>query len=159
MTRIGLAVLALIIVGCTTAPTDSGADGNLKGIAKLAGDPRLGEPVKRICFASRIDGFRSSTKDTIIVESGLKKEFILETMPGCNNLRNAQAIGLDTGFSCLSALDSLLVYDSSFGTQTTPFSQEKCAIKSIHRWNENADPVDLGGIRPEDVEPIMPPLK
>jgi len=158
MTRIGATLAALALLGCTSTPTDT-AEKPASGIAALKEDPRLGEQVGRICFASRIDGFRNATKNTVIVESGLKKEFILETMGSCQNLRHAQAIGLPSGFSCLSELDSLMVYDSSFGTQTTPFSNERCAIRSIHRWNEDVDPTDLGGIRPEDVEPIMEPLK
>lgn len=155
---ISVGIVSLLSLGCTSTPT---ADGEkpLTGIATMKDDIRLGEQVERICFASQIDGFRAATKNTVIVESGLRKEFILEMNRGCNNLRNAQGIGLDTGFSCLSDMDRVLVYDSAFATQTTPFSTERCSIKSIHRWNEKADEVDLDGLRPEDVEPIMEPLK
>lgn len=156
--RLGTAVIALACLSCTSTPTDP-SDQLATGIVVLKKDPRLGEEVGRICFAGQIDGFRTYSKDLVIVESGLRKEFIVETASGCQNLRHAQAIGLPSGLSCLSDLDRILVYDSAFGTQTTPFSTERCAIRSIHRWNEKADPVELDGIRPEDIEPIMEPLK
>ncbi len=150
---------ALLILGCETTSTNESGEKPLKGIAALKDDARLGEKVDRICFASQIDGFRATTKNTLIVESGLRKEFIMETFGGCSNLRGAQAVSLPTGFSCLSDRDSIIVHDSVFGTETTPFSNQRCSIKSIHRWNENADEVDMDGLTGADVEPIMEPLK
>ncbi len=156
--RLSTVIIALALLSCTSTPTDS-SERPTSGIAALKKDARLGEEVGRICFAGQIDGFRTFSKDMVIVESGLRKEFIVETVGGCQNLRQAQAIGLPSGLSCLSDMDKILVYDSAFGTQTTPFSTERCSIRSIHRWNEKADPVELDGIRPEDIEPIMEPLK
>lgn len=155
--KASLGLIGVLALGCAT--TQDPETQSQKGIAAFAQDVRLGEQVSRICFASQIDGFRAASKDTVIVESGLRKEFILETMGSCQNLRHAQAIGLEKGISCLTEFDNILVFDSAFGTQSTPFSNERCAIKSIHRWNEDVDPVDLEGIPPEDLEPIMAPLK
>lgn len=150
---------SLLLFACETTSTDKSGEDPLKGIAALAEDPRLGEKVNRICFASQIDGFRAATKNTVIVESGLRKEFIMETFGGCSNLRSAQAISLPTGFSCLSDKDNIIVHESVFGTASTPFSNERCTIKSIYRWNENADEVDMDGLTDADVEPVMEPLK
>jgi len=151
-------LMATLAFGCTTTSTDFGEE-TVRGVAALANDPRLGEEVSRICFASQIDGFRAASRDTVIVESGFKDEFVLGMMGSCQNLQQAQAIALDTGLSCLTEFDNIIVFDSAFGKQTSPFSQEKCAIKSIHRWNEGIDDTELGGIDPKDIEPIMEPLE
>jgi len=154
-TLLSVSIVSLALLGCTTTQTEETE--NIRGIAAFKDDARLGEQVSRICFASRIDGFRTVSKDTVIVESGLRDEFMIETLGSCQNLRHAQGLGLDAGLSCLSDFDKIIVFDSAFGTQTTPFSQERCAIKSIHRWNEDVDPAS--GLRPEDVEPVMEPLQ
>ena len=154
----GAVTAALLLLGCATT-TDENGEKPERGIAALKDDARLGEKVNRICFASQIDGFRANTRETVIVESGLRKEFILEMFGGCSNLRDAQAISLPSGFSCLSDKDNIIVHESVFTTATTPFSNQSCSIKSIHRWNETPDETDMDGIRPEDVEPIMEPLK
>lgn len=150
---------SLLLTGCETTSTNENGEKPLRGIAALKDDARLGEKVNRICFARQIDGFRAATKNTVIVESGLRKEFIIETFGGCSNLRDAQGISLPTGFSCLSDKDSIIVHDSVFKTETTPFSNQRCSIKSIHRWNEKPDAVDMDGLTSDDVEPIMKPLE
>jgi len=148
---LGATFAALFLLGCATT-TDENGDRPERGIAAMKDDARLGEKVNRICFASQIDGFRANTRDTVIVESGLRKEFILEMFGGCSNLRDAQAMSLPKGFSCLSDKDSIIVHDSVFGTASTPFSNQRCSIKSIYRWNETPDDADLNGIRMEPLK-------
>jgi len=159
LNRFTAAFAVIAMVGCATTQqqprrTLSAAD----GFTALKNDIRIGERVNRICFAGQINEHRGKTIDTVIVKSGLNREFILETAGTCANLKDAQSVELEDGFSCLAQSDSLLVYGSA-SNPDSPFSEERCTINSIHRWNEEVDPVDLGGLRPEDYEPTIPPLK
>ncbi len=143
-------LLSLALAGCmtTAAPSDTPQ----AGVAKYKRDMRLGESVSNICFAGQIGAFRLFGQDTVIVKSGLGDEFILDVAPGCSPLDIANSVAMETGKSCLAAQDNIIVAESS-GVS------ENCTVLSIYRWNEEVDPVDLQGIRPEDVQPVMPPLK
>ena len=126
----------LMASGCASTASDE--DEKPKGLAAYADDARLGEQVKKICFTSSIDNFRSPERETVIVERGVRDEYILEVTGSCPNLRYAQRLALDTSLSCLTKFDNLYVYDSAFGTISTPGSVDRCPIKSIHKWNEDA---------------------
>ncbi|NNE57711.1 MAG: hypothetical protein HKN36_06345 [Hellea sp.] len=128
-------LLAIGITGCATSADDKDQP---RGIAAYADDVRLGEQTDKICFTRNIDGFRSAMRNTVILDRGVNDEYIVEVMGGCQNLKWAQAIELDSNMSCLSKFDNLVVYDSAFGTNNTPGSVERCPIKSIHKWNRDA---------------------
>lgn len=131
---------------CVTAPKS--AEPAKPGIAAFKKDVRLGNQTSNVCFASQIGDLRGMSKDTIIVKSGLGDEFIIEVTQDCQTLQSALSLSMESGFSCLSDFDKIIIDNA-----------EKCTVQSMHRWNENVDPVDLQGIRPEDIEPIMEPLK
>lgn len=152
-------IASVLIQGCETTAMQGDEDRPLRGVAAFQDDARLGEKVNRICFASQIDGFHSATRDTVIVEGGARKEFLVEMFAGCSNLKSAQALSLPKGYSCLSDRDNIIVHESAFGTAITPFSNQSCSIKSIHRWNEKVDAVDMEGLTDADVEPSMAPMK
>lgn len=118
--------------------TTGESEDKVRGIAAYAKDARLGPAVDKICFKRNIDGFRKATRDTVILDAGVRDEYIVEVMGGCQVLRHAQAIQLDSNLSCLSKFDNLIVYDSAFGTQSSPMSVDRCAIRAIHKWDEKA---------------------
>lgn len=130
------AAMALTLVACTTASEND----EVRGIAKYEGDPRLGEEVDKICFTRNIDGFTGATKDTIILES-VNKEYIVEVERNCYNLRNAMGVTLDTGLSCLSKFDHIVVYDTLVGGPAAGPGPDRCAIKSINKWDGKAKAV------------------
>jgi len=149
--------LAMALSACASTAEEGD---EARGIAVYADDVRLGEEVDRICFSSNIDGFRSATRDTVILDRGVKDEYIVEVMRGCQNLKWAQAIQIDSHLSCVSKFDNLIVYDSAFGTNSTPGSVERCAIKKIYKWNKDAEETeeeDDGMKDDEDME--MTPVK
>lgn len=110
-----------------------------RGIARFADDPRLGEEVDRICFASSIDSFGDTTRDTFTVREG-RDYYLIEILGSCPPLDSAMRIGLDATGSCLSRHDAVIVSESisDFG-DTSPFSTQRCLVKSIHKWDPKAE--------------------
>ncbi len=152
--KITLSVIAVTatLLGCTTIET---SEDKPRGIAAFEKDPRLGSEVGKICFKRNIDGFRNATKDTVILDAGVRDEYIVEVHGSCFNLRNAQAIQLDSNLSCLSEFDNIVIYESAFGSRTSPNSVERCSIKSIYKWDEKAIPEDEEDL----IDPSMQPIK
>ena len=102
-------------------------------------DPRLGEEVNRICFASNIDSFSRATDRTVILERGVNDYFLVETFGTCLDLDRAQSIGIDSFSSCLTRGDALYASDSAFTLQSRgEIPPQRCIVKSIHAWNPDA---------------------
>jgi hypothetical protein len=98
-------------------------------------DPRQGEPVKKICFASAINGWReiAGERHAVIVSKGVKEEYKLELFGVCDVSQAINSLGVSTrGSSCLTRGDDIVI-KSTFSGST------KCSIKQIYTWNENAD--------------------
>ncbi|RIJ15651.1 DUF6491 family protein [Henriciella mobilis] len=133
-TALACGAVTAMVAACTSAPDEQAAD------ADWMTDARLGEQVDRICFSSSIDNFRAPSRDTVIVEKGVNDEYLIQTFGNCYNLRNAQALSLDTfgGSSCLSKGDAIFAYDSVFGPDKTDIGPVRCPIKAIYEWNEDA---------------------
>ena len=131
--------LVFLLSACATAANGGMAEQQADGIEKFAGDPRLGEEVKSMCFASNVDSFSSPTDDTVILKIGVSKEYLVETST-CFDLDRAMSIALDTTSSCASRGDSLIVSDSVFGMDrsTAGSRPNRCMIRSIHVWNGDA---------------------
>ncbi len=106
-----------------------------KGIAALADDPRLGEPVDRICFASSIDGFSNNERSTVVLREG-RDEYIVEVFGSCPDLEYAQTIALDSTTSCLTRADAILVGHTPGGSGMGP---QRCTIKEIRKWDPKAE--------------------
>jgi len=125
----------VFLAACTTsdAPED-----RPRGVERYAGDPRLGEEVSSICFASTIDGFGETTRDTVVVRDG-RDHYLIEVFGSCTPLDDAMRIGMDATGSCLRKHDALIVSDSiSDFAQTTPFSKQRCIVNGIYAWNPDA---------------------
>lgn len=130
--------LVFLLSACAAAANGGMADKEPAGVAKFAGDPRLGEKVDRMCFASNVDSFSQNTRDTVVLELSPGKDFLVETS-ACFDLNRAQSVALDAHSSCVTRGDKLLVSDSAFGLESsTGFGSGSCIIKGIYAWNEKA---------------------
>lgn len=122
-----------LITACASTPSDEP-----KGAAKFAEDPSLGEKVDKICFNRSIDGFTRSDRDTIVVTARANDQYLLEIKGPCNNLRFAQSIAIDSALSCVSRLDTILISTSAFSLNDNLGGPQRCFIKEIYAWDENA---------------------
>ncbi len=104
------------------------------GIAQFGDDPRLGEPVSSICFASNIDGFSMNRRDTVLLHEG-RDRFMVEVFGTCPDLEFAHTIGVDTTASCLSKGDALIVRDT-FGASA--MGPRRCVVREIRAWDPKA---------------------
>ncbi len=136
MKHLVLPLSALFLVACASAPAD---ETRVRGVAQFAEDARLGEQVSKICFASRIDSFGETTRDTVVVEEG-RDYYLIETFGTCFNLRNAQRLGVKaTDSTCLRPGDKLVVSDNIFDVRRQ-LDFTSCTIKSIYEWDPKATP-------------------
>ena len=98
-----------------------------------APDPRRGEQVRQVCFASQIRGWQPEGRRSVVVEKGVKDHYLLELIGPCQPQDAFTSIGLISrigGGSCLSEGDRLVTdarYNDGF-----------CSIRAIYRWNPDA---------------------
>ena len=130
-----LASTLLVLAGCTTA---AGTERKPTGVAKYADDPRLGEEVDRLCFASNIDSFGNNTKDTFTVKEG-RDHYLIEVFGTCTPLEHAVTMAIGSSTSCLTNGDSIIVSDSLTGGRNDPFGTARCVVKSMHKWDPKAE--------------------
>lgn len=136
-------MLVFLLSACATAAHSDGKEEKPRGVEQFAGDPRLGEEVSRMCFTSSIDSFSNATDDTVVLEVSPRKSYLVEVTRACSRLESAQSVALSSKSSCATKGDRLLVSDSAFGLrQSSGIGPEKCLIKSIYEWNEDAGKVD-----------------
>ncbi|MAK60875.1 MAG: hypothetical protein CMK09_07845 [Ponticaulis sp.] len=136
--------LVFLLSACAAAANGGMAEKEPAGVAKFAGDPRLGEQVDRMCFASNIDSFSQNTRDTVVLEMSPGKDFLVETS-SCFDLDRAQSVAIDAHSSCVTRGDRLLVSDSVFSaSSSTGAGPNRCFIKAIYAWDEKA--LDAAGI-------------
>lgn len=135
MKHLALLLPALLLTACASAPD---AEPRIRGAEQFADDPRLGEPVNKICFASRIDSFGETTRDTVVVEEG-RDHYLLVTHGTCFNLRNAQRLGIKASdATCLRTGDRITVSDSLFNTMRNSLDTSTCTIREIYEWDPKA---------------------
>lgn len=139
--RLYLTALASLFLFVSCA-TNTGTEGDVKGIAKFEGDPRLGEEVNRICFNRNIDSFQNATRDTIVLSSNPNRQYIVEVRPGCIGLQNARSVAVDTTLTCITQGDFLLVSRSSFSLNDGDSSTGRCFINAMHEWDRRAKAPD-----------------
>lgn len=126
-----LTACTIALAACSSAP---------KNTIKEAGepDPRRGEEVNRICFASNIDGFGETTRNTVIIREG-RDSYLVETFRGCSDLQFAQSLAIDARSSCLTRGDNIIGFDSAFGPSDIGPKPLRCLVNKIYRWNPNAE--------------------
>ena len=109
-------------------------------------DPRIGDEVRRICFASNIDGFRFSDdhRDAVLLEARVNDWYFVELLGGCrgSGLRFAQAIAIETrGSSCLSRGDRL-IFSDGLRFDARDAHQRRCLVGKIYEWDDAAGGAD-----------------
>lgn len=141
--RIALTALLLVASACATelTPEQLEAREQEKADQVFADDPRRGEQVRNLCFASQIDSFGQTTKRAVVVREG-RDHFLIETFPGCFDLDYAQGLAIDSFSSCLSKGDRILAFDTPFGNSGHSGIQQSCRVKAIYEWDEDAGEED-----------------
>ncbi|MEE2691344.1 MAG: DUF6491 family protein [Pseudomonadota bacterium] len=107
-------------------------------------DPRIGEKVDRICFASGINGFQTPKgfDDAVILTKGVRDKYLVELSgAGFGSLRFAQSVAIASrpADGCVSRGDKLIFSDSAFGfDRDNRINQNSYLITAIYEWNEDA---------------------
>lgn len=100
--------------------------------AEAKPDPRRGEEVRNICFTQQIRNWRANDRRSVIVEVGVRDEYLVDLIGTCQPDDAFTSIGLVSrigGGSCLESGDQLVTdsrYDGS------------CSIRKIYKWNKDA---------------------
>lgn len=113
----------VFLVGCTTSTK---TDSTPKTV-----DIRQGEEVKRICFASSINGWREikGERQSVILTKGVRDEYRLDLSGICDVSRAMNNVATRTrGSSCLGRGDEIIIADGLSGL-------DRCFIKKIYTWN------------------------
>jgi hypothetical protein len=117
-------VLAMTIIGCSqTTVTQVDPKPSLP-------NSQLGNEVKRICFASSINGWKefNGERHSIILTKGVKDEYKLELSGFCDVTKSMSNIATRTrGSSCLTRGDEIIVSDGFSGV-------DRCFIKKMYKW-------------------------
>lgn len=130
-----LAAACLALAGCTTAAS---SEPKPKGAAKFADDPRLGEQVDKICFASNIDSFGDTTRDTFTVREG-RDHYLIQVFGSCTPLEHAMTVRMAASTGCLRNGDHVIVSDTLTGHGgDRPFSTQSCLVDKIYKWDPKA---------------------
>ena len=137
--RITFAAMILVVSACATATTPEQLEAReTKRAAEVfADDPRRGELVDKVCFASQIDSFGLTTKRAVVVREGGDR-YLVETFPGCFDLDWAQSLAIDSFGACLTKGDRILAFDSVFPNNRHRSSQQSCRVKAIYEWDRDA---------------------
>ena len=129
-----LPAAGLLLAACAATPEDTAE------AEAWQSDARLGEKVDRICFTANVDNFREPTRQTVIVERGVNDEYLVETVGSCFDLDRAGSLAFDTlpGSGCITRGDNIIAFDSAFGPDRTGVPPQRCPIKAIYEWDEDA---------------------
>ncbi len=122
---------SLALAACQSIPGNPSPS----GMAAYADDPRLGEPVDRICFASSIDGFSNNERNTVVLREG-RDEYMVEVFGACPDLEYAHSIGIDAVTGCVTRSDAIIVGHVPGGSGIGP---QRCLIKDIRKWDPKAE--------------------
>ena len=130
MTRQLLTISMLVFLSsCTKAPVEINQEVQI--------NPRQGEEVKQICFASSINGWREvdGERSSVILTKGVSEDYKLDLSGICDLTYAFNSIATRTrGSSCLTRGDDIIFNDGLSGIN-------RCMIKKIYTWNpaEEAD--------------------
>ena len=131
-----LSAALLVLAGCTTATPGDTPDAQAE-----KPDPRRGEEVRNICFASSIDSFQQTSRESVVVREG-RDYYLIETYSSCFDLDRAQSLRFDNATSCVSRGDRIIAYESAFGPDNIGPPPVPCTIKTIYEWNPDAEEPD-----------------
>ena len=108
---------------CTNAPVENNQEVQI--------NPRQGEEVRQICFASSINGWREvdGERSSVILTKGVSEEYKLDLSGICDLTYAFNSIATRTrGSSCLTRGDDIIFNDGLSGIN-------RCMIKKIYTWN------------------------
>ena len=124
MTRQLLTISMLMFLSsCTNAPVEINQEVQI--------NPRQGEEVKQICFASSINGWREvdGERSSVILTKGVSEEYKLDLSGICDLTYAFNSIATRTrGSSCLTRGDDIIFNNGLSG-------MNRCMIKKIYKWN------------------------
>ena len=124
MTRQLLTISMLVFLSsCTNAPVEINQEVQI--------NPRQGEEVRQICFASSINGWREvdGERSSVILTKGVSEEYKLDLSGICDLTYAFNSIATRTrGSSCLTRGDDIIFNDGLSGIN-------RCMIKKIYKWN------------------------
>jgi hypothetical protein len=137
--RLAFAAMLFVVSACATAtsPEQLEAREANRAAEVFADDPRRGEEIDKLCFASQIDSFGLTTKRAVVVREGGDR-YLIETFPGCFDLDWAQALAVDSFGSCLTKGDRILAFDSVFADTRHRSARQSCRVKAIYNWDKDA---------------------
>ena len=108
---------------CTNAPVENNQEVQI--------NPRQGEEVRQICFASSINGWREvdGERSSVILTKGVSEEYKLDLSGICDLTYAFNSIATRTrGSSCLTRGDDIIFNDGLSGIS-------RCMIKNIYKWD------------------------
>lgn len=137
--RTAFAAMLFVVSACATAttPEQQAALDEKRAAQTFADDARRGDVVDKVCFTREIDGFGMTTDRAVVIREG-RKNYLVETFPGCFDLDWAQALAFDSFSSCLRRGDRVFAFDSPFGTDRNGIPNQACRVKAIYEWDEDA---------------------
>ena len=120
-------LITLSLMGLLSACTNVAVENN----KEVEINPRQGEEVKQICFASSINGWREvdGERSSVILTKGVSEEYKLDLLGICDLTYAFNSIATRTrGSSCLTRGDDIIFNDGLSGVN-------RCMIKKIYTWN------------------------
>ena len=115
--------MLVFLSSCTNAPVENNQEVQI--------NPRQGEEVRQICFASSINGWREvdGERSSVILTKGVSEEYKLDLSGICDLTYAFNSIATRTrGSSCLTRGDDIIFNDGLSGIN-------RCMIKKIYTWN------------------------
>ena len=115
--------MLVFLSSCTNAPVENNQEVQI--------NPRQGEEVRQICFASSINGWREvdGERSSVILTKGVSEEYKLDLSGICDLTYAFNSIATRTrGSSCLNRGDDIIFNDGLSGIN-------RCMIKKIYTWN------------------------
>lgn len=129
--------MLVFLSSCTNAPVENNQEVQI--------NPRQGEEVRQICFASSINGWREvdGERSSVILTKGVSEEYKLDLSGICDLTYAFNSIATRTrGSSCLTRGDDIIFNDGLSGIN-------RCMIKKIYTWNP-AEEAEAGTNEPKE---------
>jgi hypothetical protein len=129
--------MLVFLSSCTNAPVENNQEVQI--------NPRQGEEVRQICFASSINGWREvdGERSSVILTKGVSEEYKLDLSGICDLTYAFNSIATRTrGSSCLTRGDDIIFNDGLSGIN-------RCMIKKIYTWNP-VEEAEAGTIEPKE---------
>lgn len=118
-----------LLAACSSAPSEAQQE------RTAMVEARKGEQVNNVCFAGQIDSFSTISDRAVVVRTGVRDRYLLETA-SCFGLGDALSLQIENRGGCLSRGDNIVAYDSAFGNDGTGLKPSRCLITAIYEWKD-----------------------